>query len=218
MSIRQALLVAGLLIPHLAVADTPLNITRGEVALLPPYCPDSQTFGLQGFREGPHPKQQVWIAEMGQTFWAIHHYCWALVSASRAKRAGVSAQQRVGLYQAAIADSYYVLEHSQPDFVLLPEIYLRMGQFAIGAGDPVRAAEFFEKSRERKPDYWPAYVELANLNISLGRKQVALEAVQAGLLAVPDQANLKELLTRLKTTVPSKAGGQKMPTQPPKAQ
>ena len=214
MSFRQALIAASVLMSQLALADTPLNITPGEVALLPPYCRDSQTFGLQGFREGPHPKQQVWIAEMGQTFWAIHHYCWALVSASRAKRAGVSPQQRVGLYQAAIADSFYVLEHAQPDFVLLPEIYLRMGQFAVGAGDPVRAAEFFEKSRDRKPDYWPAYVELVNLNLSLGRKQVAINTARAGLQAVPEQPNLKELLSKLTAPAPSKAGGRKSPSQP----
>ena len=131
---------------------------------------------------------------MGDTFWAIHHYCWALVNANRAKRAGISAQQRQGLYQAALNDCFYVLEHAKESFVLLPEIYLRMGQFAIGAGDLVRAMEYFGKSREAKADYWPAYQELAKVNLSIGRHAAAMGVLKEGLVAVPDQPDLTDML------------------------
>src|SRR5579864_6167854 len=46
--------------------------TPDEWRLLPIYCPDTQ-----GFKYGAHqgPNAEKWVAMMGETFWALHHYC-----------------------------------------------------------------------------------------------------------------------------------------------
>lgn len=197
MSLRRAIVIASLAVGSTSSAVALENITRGEIALLPPYCPDARTFSASGFPEGPTPAQSRWIAQMGPTFWTIHHYCWALIGANRAKQAGITPEFRRSLYRSAVGDCLFVIEHGRADFILLPEIYLRMGQFSIGAQEPARALEYFEKSRQIKPDYWPAYLELADLQASLGRRQQALEALQAGLTLIPGQPALAEALRKL---------------------
>jgi tetratricopeptide (TPR) repeat protein len=130
----------------------------------------------------------------------MHHYCWALISANRAKRGGIAPQERRYLYQSAINDSFFVIENSQPDFVLLPEIYFRMGQYYSAMGDASRAMEMLQKSREIKADYWPAYLELAAINLALGRRQAAIDFLETGLQNSPGQAQLAAELQRIKAS------------------
>ncbi len=134
---------------------------------------------------------------MGDTFWALHHYCWALVNANRAMRAGVSPRQRAHLLDVAIADNYYVLQHAARDFPLTPEILLRIGQYHAILGRAALAIEHFEKSRQTKPDYWPAYLEIARVNARIGRRQAAIDVLRAGLSQVPGQPRLLGALSDL---------------------
>jgi tetratricopeptide (TPR) repeat protein len=189
----------GLLAPLLLcspVGAMPERMTRGEIARLPEYCPVTRTFFPKGFPENPAPEQQPWIALMGPTFWTMHHYCWAMIYWNRAKAAGVPAQTRKYYYNNAIADSHFVIEHSEPGFILLPEIYLRMGQFALALEEPVRAIDYFQESRRAKPDYWPAYVEEADVHARIGRRQLAIELLREGLRLMPGQAQLTDALRR----------------------
>ena len=134
---------------------------------------------------------------MGPTFHHIHHYCWALGNMRRAQDPTIGEQARRGYYAGAIKDMQYVIARATPDFVLLPEIFLRMGQAAVGSGDVAVALEYFESSRRAKADYWPAYIEIARTNLSFGRRQAAEAALKAGLAASPDEPNLKQALAQL---------------------
>ena len=197
MWLRIAVVTLCLLMGRMGLAAEPKNITPGEVALIPEYCRDAQGFETRGFPERPTPGQARWIPAMGRSFWAVHHYCWALVGVNRAKRAGVSVQDRKFLYESAVSDGAYVLQNASPDFVLLPEIHLRMGQFYIALGDWGRALDHLNKSWELKPDYWPAYLELATINKAHGRRQAAIDVLNAGLQQVPGQLQLTEALQSL---------------------
>lgn len=177
--------------------SNPQNITVGEMALVPEYCADSQTFETRGFPENPTPGQRRWLPQMGPAFWAIHHYCWALINANRSRMAGVPPQQRQHLLRAAISDCFYVLQNSQRDFVLRPEIHLRMGQYHNELGEPIRALDAFRASMEAKPDYWPAYLAMSELQQRLGQRQRAQETLQAGLQQIPDDPRLTEALRAL---------------------
>src|SRR6476646_2895907 len=65
---------------HAQVSD----ITEAEMALIPEYCKDAQTFARRpnngryygSSSDNLNPNAPKWIAVMGQGFFAIHHYCW----------------------------------------------------------------------------------------------------------------------------------------------
>ncbi len=192
----------GLIFPA-AVLAAPENITPGEMAVIPAYCPHTQTFAQGTYSVGiPTAAQKPWADLLGSGFWHLHHYCWALIDSYRAKTAGLSADQRKHLYTIAVADSYYVIKNSPPDFILLPEIYFRVGQFYVELNEPWHAIDHFQKSRELKPDYWPAYQGLSQVNERLGRRAVAVEALKAGLAQVPEQPDLLSALRKLSEAPP----------------
>lgn len=184
----------------------PSNISAGEIARLPEYCPDTQTFEKVGNSNVPNERQKRWVEMMGATFWAMHHYCWALVSSHRADRVGTTPQVRLALMESAIDDSNYVLNNSFPDFPLRPEVLLRMGQFAMRADNPVQALEYFEASRKAKADYWPAYIGLHEVNLRIGRRQAAVDILRQGLQVMPDEPKLKAALAKLQPTTERSAG------------
>jgi len=177
-------------------AQKPPDVTAGEVARLPAYCADSQSFADGGFPEGPLPNQKPWIAKMGHGFWAVHHYCWAMINVNRAM-ASVVQQTRQYLLSRAIDDCKYVVAHAGSDFVLLPEIYLRMGEYYGRLGQPVAALLHFERSKQTKPDYWPAYLHMAELQAKLGKRAAAVDALSEGLKQVPQQPQLLAAMARL---------------------
>jgi tetratricopeptide (TPR) repeat protein len=194
---RTITVAAALLWASLSWA-APSDITLGEIALLPEYCPYTRFFdgGLEG--RANSPTQQAYAAKIGKNFWALHHYCWGLVNAHRASRAGLPASERSYLLQNAIDEIYYVLNNnSDPQFVLLPELYLRAGRFHLELGRPAQAIEHFEKSKQANAQYWPAYLDLARVNARLGRNAEALEALDAGLAQVPNQPDLLKERRRL---------------------
>jgi tetratricopeptide (TPR) repeat protein len=134
---------------------------------------------------------------MGDSFWAVHHYCWALINANRAMQGTVSRSERDFMLTGAIADCIYVLENSAPDFPLRPEILLRMGQYYVMVGNLAEAMDKFEVARKIKSDYWPIYLEISKINVTLGRREVAAEVLRAGLSKVPDEPNLTNALAEL---------------------
>lgn len=174
-----------------------LDMGLDRVPVLPEYCEYSQD-GKHGFNiNGLTPAHQQWLAVIGPTMHHIHHYCRGLKAAQKARNPLISAQQRASLYDSVVKEAAYVVERAPADFVLLPEIYLRMGQAMLGKGDVGSALEFFDKSRRVRPDYWPAYVELARTNLLLGRRGDAVAALKSGLQSSPEEANLKQALDRL---------------------
>jgi hypothetical protein len=187
-------------------ADKPEFITESEMALIPAYCRDANTFGYGGTADSMSPNAPKWVAMMGKGFWAIHHYCWALINLRRAQGPLVSPMVKQNAREQGIRDLMYVVEHSPSDFILLPEIFTKMGQVQLELKRPLEAGVSFGRARAQKPDYWPAYFHWAVHLQNTGQKGKARQFVETGLAYSPDSAPLRKLLVELggdpKTVMP----------------
>jgi hypothetical protein len=86
-----------------------------------------------------------------------------------------------------------VLQHSPNDFIMLPEIYTKIGQVELGLRRPRQAELSFGKAIAHKADYWPAYFQWAEYLRSSGQKAKAKQLVAEGLAYSPDAKPLQEL-------------------------
>lgn len=174
------------------------NLTKGELALLPDFCKDVQAL-TDWTKTNPSPRTPYWLGLMGESFWAMHHYCWAMVHLQRAQAGDATPQLRTFLIKGAISDFYYVVKNSPPDFVMLPELYYRTGKAYALLGDFVNATVEFAKSRRLKPDYWPSYAGEADVLMTVGKPREAQEMLEEGLKHSPDQPALMRALERART-------------------
>lgn len=180
-----------------ACAQKPPNITPGEIALLPEYCPDTQGFKYGDVYFNTSPRAKYWVGLMGPSFWAHHHYCWGLIKMRRATAAGVAPVLREGGLKAAIADYEYVINNSTPDFIMLPEVYLRMGEAYLLLNDYGAASDAYAHARRKKPGYWPAYVQWAEVLVKVGKKQEALSLLEECLRLTPSEPALRAPYQRM---------------------
>ena len=189
---------------HLAQAQ-PVGMTAGEVALTHPVCEDAQGMPAGWVQHTRHsPRAPYWESVMGKTFWAVHHYCWALIHLQRAGRANLAPQHRDHMIRTAIGDFYYVINEArragEDQFVLMPELYYRAGEAYVQLQDYAPAMAEFEKSRAAKADYWPPYLAQAQLQARLGMRVQAREMLESGLKVMPDEPKLREALQKLGST------------------
>ena len=184
------------MLPAVVRADKPARITDAEMALLPPYCVDTQTFKYGG-ETNPSPNAPKWVALMGRAFWSMHHYCWALINLSRAQKPSMPENLRQATRQYAIDDMMFVIENSPPDFVVLPEIYTKIGETFLLLKRPAEARIAFEKARSLKADYWPPYFQWAEYLRQTGKKAEARDVAAEGLSYSPDSKSLQRLLISL---------------------
>lgn len=188
-----------ILAPLPAQALSPGVITTADLSLAPPVCMDVQaidaTGWVQGYRESP--RSGYWKSLLGDTFWAMHHYCWAIVRLNRMGGKALTPTQRAFEYDSAVSDFQYVLNNAKPNFVLLPEIYWRMGDAHFKKGDIGAALTYFTYSREAKGDYWPAFAGLADVMRKAGKREDAIALLREGLEKAPGTAALQERLAEL---------------------
>jgi tetratricopeptide (TPR) repeat protein len=109
----------------------------------------------------------------------------------------VTSQERAHMIHSAINDYYYVVNNSTPGFILLPEIFLRIGEAHVLLDAPVAALEAFAKARELKADYWPAYARAAEVLERVGKKTAARSLLGDGLRLMPDEPALQSAYKRL---------------------
>jgi tetratricopeptide (TPR) repeat protein len=173
-----------------AFAQKPPNVTPGEMALLPEYCPDTQGFKYGDAYFNTSPRAKHWVGLMGPS-------CWGLIKMRRATAAGVPKVLRDGGLKAAIGDYEYVLYHSTPDFVMLPEVYLRIGEAQLLLNDYGAASDAFAQARSKKPGYWPAYVQWAEVLVKIGKKQEALALIEECLRLTPSEPALRAPYERM---------------------
>ena len=183
-----------MLMAGLANANKPADITESEMRLLPRYCPDTMGFGYGDSSYNTSPRAGHWVSLMGKDFWNIHHYCWGLINLSRAQKSGLPRQTRRGMLESVQADYKYVINKSSRDFIMLPEIYTRLGDVQLLLMQANKANESFARARKLKPDYWPAYSHWAEYLLHSGQKSEALKITKAGLQHAPDSKVLLELL------------------------
>ncbi len=184
--IFQLALVVAMFSPSLAVIAAPQDITEVEMKLLPRYCPDTATFT-------PNPTREAyWRSVMGKGFSALHHYCWGQITMMRSRKAGLPAHIRQGMWESAVGDYLYVIRNSQADFVLLPEIYTRVGEVELLLAHTDKANNAFARARQLKPDYWPAYSSWVEYLMNTGKRSEALKFVVTGLQHSPEAKVLRE--------------------------
>ncbi len=180
-----------------AWAGKPENVTPDEMALLPPYCVDVQGFQYGDASYNTSPNAPKWLGMMGRGFWAVHHYCWALINLGRILRPSVPPEIKRGERDGAIGDMYYVINNVPPDFVILPEIYAKIGEIQLEQKRAPQARQAYEKARALKPDYWPAYYQWAEYLRRSGQKDQARTLVEEGLAKAPESKSLQRLLVEL---------------------
>ena len=180
-----------------AIAVKPDNITEAEMALLPRYCPDTYGFKYGDSVTNTSPNAPKWVGMMGRGFWSMHHYCWALINLGRAQKPSVPAYVRKATRDYAIDDMKYVVQNTTADFIMLPEIYSKIGEVLLSLQRPQEAREAFAKARSLKPDYWPPYFHWANYLRQIGQKAQARETAEEGLSYAPQSKSLRSLLTEL---------------------
>ena len=180
-----------------ALAAEPKNITQGELALTPAFCQDVQTINGWAQHGRESPRSPFWIAQMGKTFWGMHHYCWALINIHRSRAPGQTQQERTFKIHSAIADYYYVVEIAPPDFVLMPEVFHLIGEAHVMVNEYVQAIDAYQKSRRYKADYWPPYEGHAKVLEKLGKKVEARAVLADGLALMPAEPRLLTMYKRL---------------------
>lgn len=179
-------------------AVKPQNITSGEIAMLPPYCIDTEAF-MHGPENSPtqSPRAPEWVARMGRSFWAMHHYCWGRVSLNRLRFGRAETNNKRTFAKQIVNEYLYVVQNSTPNFIMLPEIWARIGEASLLAGDIGGAMDAYAKARSIKPDYAPAYEQWAEFQLSYGRRDDARALVDEGLQQIPDSKALLELRRKL---------------------
>jgi len=171
-----------------AFAGKPDNVTKEEMATIPPYCPYAQSWDQ--YMVSPESKR--WASIMGKPFHAIHHYCWAQINLQRALRSGTPEATRMNLFRVVRDDYLYVAQRSTPEFVLLPEIMSRLGEVEVRLSLINDANRSFATARQLKPDYWPAYSHWAEYLMRAGKKAEAKALVKTGLEYSPASRVLRE--------------------------
>lgn len=201
------------LLPVPLQARVPLEApTEAEIRLLPSYCKDTEWFP-----ERYGEKRSYWIEQMGDSFRHLHHYCWARLSVNRARKANISSRERISLLESALHDYNYVTHKAPDSFILLPEIYTKVGELQLLRKQPSKADEAFTRARYLKPDYWPAYSGWVEYLITTGRRAEALDVVKAGLYNSPNAKVLLEqyrILGGKPSDIPSLANELKVPDAP----
>lgn len=179
--------------------------TPAEDATLPRYCADAM-LGPNGYGgPGQNPAAAHWVSIMGNGFWTIHHYCRGLLLRMRSQRFDLSAQQRSSMQKGAVDDFDYVLKNTGPDFVLRPEILVRKGETLVSLHQYRDAETAFQEAARAKQDYWPAYLDLAELYRSQNQIDLARSTVEEGLIHAPHSKSLARLRQQLSGDKPPPA-------------
>jgi len=179
-----------------------------EVALLPHYCKYTKVF--RNFVPGGNNKAEIerWYAEMGRTFDAMHHYCWALMKTNRALLLAKDKETKFFYLRAAIEDFNYVLRFARPDFIMMPELLTKKGENLIRIGRSGEGINELEHAIQIKQDYWPPYAVLSDYYESTGNVAKARELLEKALTFAPDTKALTRRLADLED-----AKGKKKPAQ-----
>lgn len=197
--LMRAIVIGGVLLAcsATAFAGKPVNVTEAELALLPRFCPDTIGFKYGDAYTNTSPNAPKWVGMMGKGFWSMHHYCWALINLGRAQKPSMPPSTRQATREYAIEDMRYVIENSTEDFIMLPEIYTKIGEVLLDLKRPSEAREAFVKARSIKPDYWPPYFHWGEYLLRNGQKADARVVVEEGLSYTPQNKSLRNLLTEL---------------------
>lgn len=199
-STRLALVLSSLLL----ALGLPLNslatgrYSREQLALLPPYCADSE-LAHDYVRFGPRWK--YWTALIGENFNRIHHYCQGMLHVMEARRLPPRSQAQTIALKRAIDEYNFILSINDArvmrQFPLWPEMLARRGEAATMLEDWALAVQSYELARTVKPDYWPAYLAWAEVLVRLKLTDRARELLKQGLLIDPTVESMRAAYAKL---------------------
>lgn len=174
-----------------------VEMSKEEYQLLPTYCKNQGNVAPNYFKPD---NEAGWRDRLGKDIMHIHHYCWGLVSLARTYRAGQTDAARKSLFRGAIADFYFSIERSTPEFALLPEMYTKVGQAYLGLQDDKNAEVAFKKAWETNPEYWPAYLWWALRLRQQGKQHEAATVAEEGLKNAPGSKPLERLIAEMRAS------------------
>lgn len=169
-----------------------------EVAMLPAYCKYTALFSAKVPGGNNVAEMNRWREELGDTFRALHHYCWGLMKTNRAHYLARTKQLKTFYLNSSVNEFDYVLQRAPADFVLLPEILTKKGENMLELGNRNGIAEL-ERAIQIKPDYWPPYAALADFYERVKDRADAVDILEKGLAAAPGTKALQRRLTELKS-------------------
>lgn len=175
----------------------PNGVSWGELAMLPVYCKDANgiVYGDASYNRGPNAS--YWEGVLGPDFWHVHHYCYALANLRRAGAPGLDANRKKYLLGRVLGDYQYMVRNSKRDFVLLPEILVRIGDVQWMMGNQSESLSAYMDALELKPDYGHGYVRWAETLQSVKLTNKAVEVLEQGLKKAPQSPEVRALYTKL---------------------
>ena len=170
------------------------NMSESEYLLLPEYCRAQGNVSEKYYKKYYRADlTRKWQSALGENYNHYHHFCWGMVSISRAYKSPSKNGSREGTAKRAIDDIGYLVERATPDCILLPEVYTKLGEAYLLARDARSAEAAFRKAWQIKPDYWRPYVWWGQHLLQAGKKGEALAVAEAGLEHAPDVKALQDL-------------------------
>jgi tetratricopeptide (TPR) repeat protein len=136
----------------------------------------------------PELERKQVAAKLGHAFIHYHHYCWALLHAARAAKAGGEKFE----YGRAIDNLNYVILRVDPSFPLLPEVYFQKGKAFEQMGERNAAMVEYQNAVRTKTGYTPACAALARNYVELGDLERARAVLADGLKHDPRSKTLAE--------------------------
>jgi tetratricopeptide (TPR) repeat protein len=168
-----------------------------EVAMLPAYCKYTQLF--RGRVPGGDNEAEIarWTAIAGDTFNALHHYCWGLMKTNRAMLLTRERKYRMFYLEDSILEFEYVLRYTPENHALLPEILTKKGENLIRLDRASQGIQDLNRAIEAKPEYWPAYVVMSDYYKGIGEVKKAREVLEKALSFSPDAKAVTRRLAEL---------------------
>jgi len=169
-----------------------------ELRFLPPYCRCRVALNEDRYKNDVKKWRAIFYSkgERGKDWIHLHHYCAGLLMLSRLQR-GLG--KRTALLLQAENEINYVIEHSSPKFILMPEIHLKMGITQKLMGNDVKAMQHFTKAIQLKKNYVPAYAHIIDFFKEHQNYKKAIETAKRGLKYSPNSKALKAKLRELQS-------------------
>ncbi len=171
-----SLLVVTLTSSTTSWAIMPFEATEAEKALLPFYCQPGFDKSRLGKIDG------------------FNHYCYAMNFINRSYKSGISETERTYYIEMAIREFQYVERRATPEFVLLPEMYVKMAELLGRLKRDPEAMEYYQKAIALKPSYSKIYASMSNFYRLRGDLKAAKQILEDGLKAAPKSKLLKRRL------------------------
>lgn len=183
-----------------AAADEVRNIH--EVALLPAYCRGTQL--IRAITRDPKPMAEYALI-YGNSFYHLHHYCWALHTENKYRYAADINLRNSKLINA-LADIQYLLQHGETGFVLLPEVYTTQARILFTLKREGEAVLALNYAIEAKPDHVPAIVRLSDYYVEKRDQALAIKVLEQGIDYTEQADTLIKKLEALGKTYPGQPG------------